>query len=187
MTVTKPPSNQLLPQVSLTAYHPSLRETLAWYLANALGSSRYGKQDIANTATQIMDFVPGLGEALNADDLATAAQNHNWRNALIDAGGLALGAIPVAGSVAGKEFKRLAHGAFEMDYFGQPLKVLQNPTTNELKGFLNRTSFNAARRIIDPSTGETYVWDAAEPALHQHVADQLGLSPHSVFDIVGSD
>lgn len=77
-------------------------------------------------------------------------------------------------------------GSFSLDYFGQPVRVLQNPTAQELVGFLNRTKYKAARRLVDEDTGDVFVWDAADPALHQLVAEELGVTP-KVADVIGID
>jgi len=84
--------------------------------------------------------------------------------------------------------RRLPRGSFELDFFDTPVKILQNPTERELKGFLNRTRFKAARRIVDPDTGDTYVWDANDPALHALVAEKLGIDPKRMQgDMIGLD
>jgi len=76
----------------------------------------------------------------------------------------------------------------DLNYYGSPVQVMQNPTPARLQGFLNKTKYKAARRIIDPTSGDVYVWDADAPALHALVAEQLGLKYNpKMGDIVGLD
>lgn len=101
--------------------------------------------------------------------------------ALGDYGEMALalaGALPGVGMV-GRAARR-GRGAFELDYFGQPVRILENPSPQETKGFLSRTKYKAARRITDPETGDTYIWDAGDPALHELVAEKLGMDPKRI-------
>lgn len=106
---------------------------------------------------------------------------------------LGAGAVPSQGKHTlrmglGAPEQKLTRSKFDLDYFGTPVRILQNPTKMETSGFLNRTKYKAARRIKDPSTGDTYIWDAADPALHQMVAEQLGFAYDPQFgDIIGID
>jgi hypothetical protein len=77
-------------------------------------------------------------------------------------------------------------GKFTLDYYGTPVNLLQNPSRQRLEGFLNRTKYKAARRIVDEDTGDIYVWDAADPALHEMIAKQLGIKKHK-GDVIGID
>jgi hypothetical protein len=61
------------------------------------------------------------------------------------------------------------------DDYGGSLRILQNPSQQQLNGFMARTQYKAARRLVDPSTGDVYVWDAGNPALHDFVARRLGI------------
>jgi len=150
-------------------------------------------QDNLRTA---LELAPIIGEAASArhamdankraaDDL----QSGDYWGALSNYGDMALGllgAIPGVGMV-GRAARR-GRGAFEIDYFGQPVRILENPSPQETKGFLNRTKYNAARRIVDPDTGDTYIWDANDPALHELVAEKLGIDPKRVQgDMIGLD
>lgn len=76
----------------------------------------------------------------------------------------------------------------DLDYYGSPVQVMQNPTPARLQGFLNKTKYKAARRIVDPASGDVYVWDADAPALHALVAERLGLKYDSnMGDMIGLD
>lgn len=78
--------------------------------------------------------------------------------------------------------------AFDLDYFGQPVRILQNPAEAKLKAWLGRTKFKAARRVVDPDTGDVFVWDAGDPALHAQVAKELGVDPSKMqADVIGLD
>jgi hypothetical protein len=80
-------------------------------------------------------------------------------------------------------------GTFTLDYFGTPVRILQNPTPQQARGFMDRTKYKAARRIVDPETGDTFIWDANDPALHAMVAEQLGIKPgdKTIMDMIGID
>ena len=82
-----------------------------------------------------------------------------------------------------------ASGFTEIDYYGEPLRILQNPSPQQMQGFMARTQYKAARRLVDPATGDVYLWDAGAPALHRNVADSLGIdwSARPVADILGLD
>ena len=83
---------------------------------------------------------------------------------------------------------RLQRGKFDLDYFGQTVRVLQNPTDQQLRGFLNRTKYKAARRVTDPQTGNVFVWDAGDPALHKLIANDLGFEyDPRLADMIGLD
>lgn len=75
---------------------------------------------------------------------------------------------------------------FSLDYYGTPVRIMQNPTDLQAAVFMNRTKYKAARRIVDPATGDTFIWDANDPALHAMVAKQLGIA-EGKFDMIGFD
>lgn len=109
------------------------------------------------------------------------------RNALTDgnyaeAGGL--GVLAAMGVMPG----RMRSGKFDLNYFGQQVKILQNPSQQRLSGAIAQTKYKAMRRIED-ADGNVFVWDAADPALHHMVAKELGINPSSlrVSDIIGMD
>lgn len=178
--------------MELTAYHPSLRDRIAWGIAGGLGQFGLDKHKQRWTADKIkglIDFVPGVGEAVGLDDAWNDYQAGNYGLAAAGLGLAAIGAVPGVGDAASNIGRKLARGAFELDYFGQPVRILQNPSKQQLAGFLNRTKYKAARRIYDPRTGEMYVWDANDPALHQLVAEQLGIpiDDQLIMDMIGVD
>src|SRR5690606_41584244 len=85
-----------------------------------------------------------------------------------DLAGLALGGPVAGGAPAGA----LGSG-FVLDYFGTPVRILQNPSKMATVGFLKRTKYRAARRITDPDTGDVYLWGADDAALDQNVDKYL--------------
>jgi hypothetical protein len=92
-------------------------------------------------------------------------------------GGLAVGQglkMAPKGSV-GVFGGRVPRGGFEVDYFGTPVQVLRNPGQQQLASYIRGTKFKAARQIVDPETGDKYIWDAADPALHQMMAERIGV------------
>lgn len=96
-------------------------------------------------------------------------------------------ALPLAAKALEGE-ARLRRGKFDLDYFGQSVRILQNPSPQQLEGAIGRTKYKAMRRIQD-DTGNTYVWDAADPALHEMVAKELGIDPRTlkISDMIGID
>ena len=152
--------------------------------------------------------VESFGPQADVADLTRGAQQMgqgvaglDWRK-LLEGGAQAAGGIlgfAVPGSfggmkrgiddMAGAPAPRKARGAFEMDYFGSPVRLLQNPTNREIHGFINRTKYKAARRVVDPDTGDVYIWDAGDPALHAMVAEKLGVrfDADTVADMIEID
>lgn len=86
---------------TLSGYDPSLRESLPWKLAGAagryLGAGRSTQQYIANRALGAMDFIPGVGEVLGADDARRDFDAGNYGMAAANLGLTAVGAVPGAG------------------------------------------------------------------------------------------
>jgi hypothetical protein len=163
----------------ISPYHPSLRERMmggARSVAELFGAGRYGQQYVSDRVGSILDFIPLVGDAIGADEVRRDIRGHRYGSAAAGTVATLAGLLPIAGDAAGKAIKKLARGRFDLDYFGQPVRILQNPTPQQTAGFINRTKHKAARRIVDPKTGETFVWDAADPALHKLVAERLGLT-----------
>jgi len=76
---------------------------------------------------------------------------------------------PIAEAVRpGVNARRFDLGEFD----GVNVKVYRNPS-NDFRARLLRRS-GLLRRIQDPDTGDVYVWDATDPAIHKQVADKLG-------------
>lgn len=64
--------------------------------------------------------------------------------------------------------------------------ALKNPEKPEIASLIRASSHRAARRIIDPRTGDQWYWDAAL-ATHAEGAAQLGIpydKPPGAGDIV---
>jgi len=175
----------------ISAYHPSLRERIAQgagSLAEAFGIGRYGQQYVTDRVGTLLDFIPAVGETVGADEVRRDLRAGRYGAAAAGTVATLAGVVPVVGDAAGKGIRRLARGHFDLDYFGQPVRVLANPSPQQVQGFINRTKYKAARRIHDPKTGETFIWDAADPALHQLVADRMGITgDHLVMDMIGID
>lgn len=119
---------------------------------------------------------PVVGNALSARDSYNAFADRDW----LGAGLGALGAAPFLGGMA---------KPFNVDYFGKAVKVLHNPSPQETFGFLNKTKYKAGRRIVDPETGDTFIWDAADPALHRMMGEKLGvpMNEKTIADVIGLD
>lgn len=54
------------------------------------------------------------------------------------------------------------------------MKILVNPSQDEIAAVIASSRLEAARRIVDKSTGNTYVWDAAE-GTHLEGAKAIGI------------
>lgn len=100
-----PPS--LEPQgTTMEAYSPSLRERMSKGVSDALYNSgaisdRYRAQNVGDNLTSLAEFVPGVGDVVDADEFGRAAASG-------DIGGMAmagLGVIPVVGDAAQKGLK----------------------------------------------------------------------------------
>jgi hypothetical protein len=160
-------------------------------LADLMGAGRaalgWAQDNPLDAAALAVSPVPVVGDIAGiANDVRHYVNEPETRtvsNALMSLMGL----LPFVPSMAGAIGR--AGGSFELDYFGQPIRILQNPSTQQQVGFLNRTKYKAARRIVDPETGDTYLWDANDPALHAMVAEQLGIKPggKTIMDMIGLD
>lgn len=58
----------------LRSYEPSWRDKIAWGVADNVSQTRYGKQNLAKTLGNVLDFIPGVGTALGADDTKRSYQ-----------------------------------------------------------------------------------------------------------------
>lgn len=171
---------------SVRPYEPPLRERIGNLLFDAFrGAGLPNKaEQIRRDASQAVDFVPFLGEAVGADETSRAFQAGNYGDAALLGAGTLVGAVPGVGDVAKKGLSGLRSSSFSLDYFGTPIRVLQNPSPQSLKGFLNRTKYKAARRVIDKDTGDVFVWDANDPALHELIAKELAIK-NMEGDVIG--
>jgi hypothetical protein len=136
----------------------------------------FAEATVGDVGRQAAYAAPGLGNALSARDSADSFRSGDYLGSAI----AGLGAIPFFGGMA---------KPFEVNYFGKNLKVLHNPSPMETAGFLNRTKYKAARRLVDPTNGDTFIWDAADPALHSMMAETLGVpqTEHTIADVIGLD
>ena len=137
-------------------------------------------------------LLPGAGLVQGSEDFrraGAAAREGRYGDAAIDAGyGLLNTGLEFIPAMSAAPPIKRPRGSFEMDYFGQPVRIMQNPSPQDLQGFLSRTKYKAARRITDPKTGEVYVWDAGDPALHKLVAERLGIEyDDAMGDVIGLD
>lgn len=98
------------PMGSLSAYEPSWRERMGWGLAGMFDLPPERQRYIAEKAGGIFDFVPGLGEALGADDTARAAEAGDYVGAGINGAATAAGMVPVAGDLGGALLKAMFLG-----------------------------------------------------------------------------
>jgi len=144
-------------------------------------------RDAAKTGQWFQDMAAGGGlrtdPATGAQYEYTPAENAERSFALagaFGAGGIGMTRPVNSLGMAGRP-RRYQH-----DYYGQPVTIMENPSKQSLERFLAGTKYKAARRIRDPATGDVWVWDAADPALHRQMADSLGLK-NIVADTIGLD
>lgn len=109
------------------------------------------------------------------------------RNALLDGDYAQAGGLGILSAMAAMP-GRLRSSKFDLNYFGQPVRIMQNPSPQRLHGAIAQTKYKAMRRIED-ADGNVYVWDAADPALHHMVAKELGLDTKTLklSDTIGID
>lgn len=161
----------------LRNYDPTLRERIGAGVANALYSLGLGgdKRESFRHSNRLMDVigaVPIVGDALDAYD---AGREIGGGNLIKGAAVLGASMLPGVSAKGAGEAARRISSSFDLDYFGTPIKVMQNPSQKRLLGFMARTKHKAVRQLTDPETGDVFVWDAGDPALHQLVAEQLGM------------
>lgn len=92
----------------LEPYQGGVRERIANALGagvGGLGGGRYTQQRFSDAARSLVDFVPGLGDALSADDFGRSVDAGDWLGAGINGAALAAGVVPVVGDAAGKAIK----------------------------------------------------------------------------------
>lgn len=87
-------------QPEMRSYDPSWRDRLSWAIAEALGGDKQQQQWIAGKVGGAVDFVPGVGDAVGANDAVRDWQAGNYGSAALNAGATAIGAIPGGGDAA---------------------------------------------------------------------------------------
>lgn len=114
----------------LRSYNPSLRDRIAWGIAGGLGrfgADKHRQQWAANKVGGLIDFVPGVGDAVGVDDAYRDYQAGNYGLAAAGLGLTAIGAVPGVGDAvanAGRKGIRAFHGSphsfdrFSMDKIG---------------------------------------------------------------------
>lgn len=75
-------------------------------------------------------------------------------------------------STSGENLRRFK---MMLDYYGDQLPLTVNPSKKEIEALVGKTKYKALRRLVDPDSGNVYVWDAGAPALHFGVAENLGI------------
>lgn len=135
-------------------------------------------------AEALLSVAPVTGEATSLRDAwqasgrgANALMGGDVSGALGDYGEMALalaGALPGVGMVA--RAPRAFRRAMDIEvYPGKPVKVLQDPSPDEAREFVEATPYKAARVLDDPDTGKRYIWPAEASAMHGQIAQKLGV------------
>lgn len=101
------------PKGTLSAYDPSWREKAGWAvggLLEMLGADKYKQRYAAEKVGGLLDFLPGVGEALGVDDTKRAFNAGNYGEAAMNAGSTALGVVPGGGDLAAGVAKAIFGG-----------------------------------------------------------------------------
>lgn len=98
------------PMGILSAQEPSLRDRIAFGIGGLLGGDNYRQGNTARKIGGLLDFIPGVGDAIGVDDTKRAAQSGDWLGAGVNLGATVLGAAPVVGDMAGKGLKKAMRG-----------------------------------------------------------------------------
>jgi hypothetical protein len=88
------------PKGTLSAYEPSLRDKLAWFLSDMVGGDRGTTNYINQKVRGAADFIPGVGDAIGFDEAKREFDAGNYGSAAFDAATSAIGSIPGAGDLA---------------------------------------------------------------------------------------
>lgn len=114
--------------------------------------------------------MPGLRREDFTDTPGSAQPNDAAIGRAADLAGLitvGAGGFPVGGDAL--------KAGFEINHFGTPIKIYENLSPQEIAGLIKKTKYGAVRALDDPATSTKYYWDAAAPALHKNVAEQIGI------------
>lgn len=102
----------------MRSYNPSLRDKIAWAIAGKagdwFGAGRHTQQDIAGKVGGLIDFVPGVGDAVGLDEAARDYSAGNYGLAAAGLGLTAVGAVPGIGdaiSGAARKGIKAFHGS----------------------------------------------------------------------------
>lgn len=96
---------------ALSAPEPGVREALrggALDLASRAGLPAERARYMADVATDVADVLPGVGESIGVAATGDELQRGNYGAAALEAGGAALGAVPLVGDIAGKALSKSA-------------------------------------------------------------------------------
>lgn len=93
------------PKGTLSAYEPSLRDKLAWFLSDMVGGDRGTTNYINQKVRGAADFIPGVGDAVGVDDTKRSFNAGNYGEAAFNAVTTGLGAIPGGGDLAAAGLK----------------------------------------------------------------------------------
>lgn len=99
---------------TLRSYNPGLRERIGnWVFDKSqdMGAYRSTADKLRNAVTFGADFVPGVGESLDANQAGRDFAQGNYGSGSMHAGAAVLGVMPVVGDAAAKGLKKFAAGA----------------------------------------------------------------------------
>jgi GNAT superfamily N-acetyltransferase len=106
----------------LRSYNPSLRDRIAWGIAGGLGkfgADKHRQRWAANKIGGLIDFVPGVGDAVGIDDAYRDYQAGNYGLAAAGLGATAVGAVPGVGDALKAVMDKAAAKGVEL-YLSNP-------------------------------------------------------------------
>ena len=115
----------------LKEYYPTVREKVEggiYDIGGLLGADPRSTlmRNIAGTAGGILDFVPGLGDIVGAEETYRDYKDGNYVNAGLGAAATVAGLIPVVGDVAGKAIKTFKKDPMVVQHNRSPDVLYQN-------------------------------------------------------------
>ncbi|ABQ70791.1 hypothetical protein Swit_4453 [Rhizorhabdus wittichii RW1] len=102
------PTSSIGSQDGISTYDPSWGERIgdaAGRLAMRLGADRHGYQNASRKVRDIVDFVPGVGDAVMGDEVIRSARRGDYVDAAIGTVALAAGLAPLAGDMISKALR----------------------------------------------------------------------------------
>lgn len=139
---------------TLTSYDPSLREKIAWWVADRFGGGDRSRRNYLNEKVGgAIDLIPGVGDALGAEDTIRSAKEGDYYGAAVNSIATLAGLIPGAGDMVSKGVKSSGKKLFEM-YHGTRVPF------DELRGDVKDAGLHVTR---DPTVAAKYAgMDLAE-------------------------
>lgn len=141
----------------IKSYDPSLRDRLAWFLSDMAGDNRTARNYINDKARGIMDFVPGVGDAVAVDEAGRTLSSGNYGQGILEAGLAGAGLIPGFGdgvAKVGKGLLRKGLGNTDKVYMPKGLDISDVPEWVEgYHGTRNPGRFDVPKSGVENKSG----------------------------------